>query len=83
MTIDFKFPQDDTIPSIHDQIKYEVLFSTEHWTIKSLLEANGINHAYYYGCMSRKIASKKLLEDLIGMGVKLSDDILISIFPKM
>lgn len=83
MTIDFKTPQDDNIPSIHDQIKNKVLFSTEHWTIKSLLEANGIDNRYYYTCKSKKQASKKFLKRLLEMGIILNDDILINIYPKM
>jgi len=83
MTIDFKTPQDDNIPSIHDQIKNKVIFSKEHWTIKSLLAAHWINYNYYYRAMSYWKASKHLLQKLVDIGIILDDDILINIYPKM
>ena len=83
MTIDFKTPQDDNIPSIHDQIKNKVLFSKEHWTIKSLLEASGINYRSYYTYTTSKKPSIKILKQLVDMGIILNDDTLIYIYPKM
>lgn len=83
MTIDFKTPQDDNIPSIHDQVKNKVLFSKEHWTIKSLLKANGIGYNAYYTYLSSQKPSIKILEQLVNMGIILNDDILLHIYPKM
>lgn len=83
MTIDFKTPQDDNIPSIHDQVKNKVLFSKEHWNIKSFMHDNWINYNYYYRAMSYWKASKKLLQKLVSIGIVLNDSILKHIYPKM
>lgn len=83
MIIDFRTPQDDNVPSIHDQVKNKVLFSKEHWNIKSFMHDNWIKYNTYYRNMSYNKAGKKFLQKLVDIGIILNDDILKHIYPKM
>lgn len=80
--IDFKAPQDN-MPSIHDQVKTMIDFDKDHWTIKGFLESKGISYRRYYTYRSFWKTNKEFLENLVNIGVILSDDVLTNIYPKM